>query len=105
VPTLLLAPLATAAGPTSPPPAEGFLDISSSTLARATREAALDNPELTWTSPAPGPGGERQTKRLNLFQAVNEGLATALASDERARRWSSAAAAAAGGVVHLPSQR
>jgi 2-oxoisovalerate dehydrogenase E1 component beta subunit len=70
----------------SAPPAEGFLDISSSTLSKQTREAALASPDIAWWASRHDVTVERSTKKLNLYQAVNEALATALATDDTARR-------------------
>ncbi|KAJ3219502.1 hypothetical protein HDU67_000915 [Dinochytrium kinnereticum] len=61
-----------------PPPAEGYHPgVGNSKFIKRTKDAALANPELKDIQ-----GSE--TKKLNLFQAVNEGLATALATDDRA---------------------
>ncbi|KAK4185551.1 putative mitochondrial 2-oxoisovalerate dehydrogenase subunit beta precursor [Podospora australis] len=63
---------------THPPNAKLNLptDYSTTSLLAQTTQSALDNPEL---SPEIRNG---TTKRMNLFQAVNDALATALAEDE-----------------------
>ena len=63
----------------SPPPAEGFLPgVSESAYIHQTPESALSLPELQ------GKLKTTETKKLNLCQAVNEGLQAALSSDETA---------------------
>jgi 2-oxoisovalerate dehydrogenase E1 component beta subunit len=62
----------------SPPPAEGFMaGLADSKIIMHTRDSVLQNPELKHL-------GQFETKKLNLFQAVNEALSTALESDEKA---------------------
>ncbi|KAI9096968.1 thiamine diphosphate-binding protein [Phlyctochytrium arcticum] len=62
----------------SPPPAEGFMPgVGSSAYILNSREQVLANPELAAVK-----NGE--TKKLNLFQSVNEAMDLALASDESA---------------------
>ncbi|KAJ3309236.1 hypothetical protein HDV04_006300 [Boothiomyces sp. JEL0838] len=62
----------------TPPPPEGFMaGVADSAFIRSTREAALNNPELAKIK-------NSETKKLNLFQSVNEALATALETDEKA---------------------
>ncbi|KAJ3281926.1 hypothetical protein HDU76_008812, partial [Blyttiomyces sp. JEL0837] len=62
----------------SPPPAEGFMQgVGSSKFIKHTKEQALNNPELKDVQ-------NSETKKLNLFQSVNESLAMALASDDKA---------------------
>ncbi|RUS26174.1 thiamine diphosphate-binding protein [Jimgerdemannia flammicorona] len=64
----------------SPPPAEGFMPgVMTSKLIKRTAEEALRNPELANTGAANG-----ETRKMNLFQAVNDAMAIALATDETA---------------------
>ncbi|KAI8849768.1 thiamine diphosphate-binding protein [Chytridium lagenaria] len=66
------------AAPAGPPPAEGYHPgVGNSKFIKRTKEAALANPELKDIQ-----GSE--TKKVNLFQAVNEALGTALATDDKA---------------------
>ncbi|KAI8575986.1 hypothetical protein K450DRAFT_258826 [Umbelopsis ramanniana AG] len=61
-----------------PPPAEGFLPgVADSKLLKRTPEEALRNPELAALSAANG-----ETEKMNFFQAINNALSTALATDE-----------------------
>ncbi|KAI9346425.1 thiamine diphosphate-binding protein [Zopfochytrium polystomum] len=63
----------------TPPPPEGFLPgMGSSRYLRHTKEQALQNPELK------GLIKTAETKKLNLFQAVNEALETAMSTDDKA---------------------
>ncbi|KAI5803341.1 thiamine diphosphate-binding protein [Peziza echinospora] len=55
------------------------IDFGTSTLLAHTSSAALANPELAAEVRSGAP-----TKKLNLFQAVNDGLATILEQDEKA---------------------
>ncbi|KAJ3100065.1 hypothetical protein HDU97_002501 [Phlyctochytrium planicorne] len=65
------------AQPSGPPPAEGYHPgVGSSKYIKRTKEAALANPELKGLK-------DSETKKLNLFQSVNEALAIALATDEK----------------------
>ncbi|TPX55071.1 hypothetical protein PhCBS80983_g05626 [Powellomyces hirtus] len=67
---------ASAAG--TPPPAEGFMpSVATSAFMNNTREKALANPELKAVAAG-------QTKKMNLFQSVNEAMDIALATDEKA---------------------
>ncbi|KAJ3192167.1 hypothetical protein HK101_006947 [Irineochytrium annulatum] len=62
----------------TPPPAEGYHQgVGNSKFIKRTKEAALANPELRELAGT-------ETKKLNLFQSVNEALFTALATDEKA---------------------
>ncbi|TPX71106.1 hypothetical protein SpCBS45565_g01263 [Spizellomyces sp. 'palustris'] len=66
------------ATPASPPPAEGFMPgVATSKFVKHTKEQALANPELSSLK-------NSETKKLNLFQSVNEAMDLALASDESA---------------------
>ncbi|EGF80716.1 hypothetical protein BATDEDRAFT_88045 [Batrachochytrium dendrobatidis JAM81] len=61
-----------------PPPAGGFLPgVNESKFIMDTKEKALANPELAAVK-------NSETKKLNLYQAVNEALSTALATDDKA---------------------
>ncbi|KAG0060686.1 hypothetical protein BGZ90_003927, partial [Linnemannia elongata] len=62
----------------SPPPAEGFLPgVANSKLIKHTHHDALRNPELAGVA-----NGE--TKKMNTFQAVNDAMSIALATDDTA---------------------
>ncbi|KAF9975750.1 hypothetical protein BGZ73_000500 [Actinomortierella ambigua] len=62
----------------NPPPAEGFMPgVANSKLIKHTQHDALRNPELA--SVANG-----ETKKMNLFQSVNDAMAIALATDDTA---------------------
>ncbi|KAG0370735.1 hypothetical protein BGZ54_004473 [Gamsiella multidivaricata] len=62
----------------SPPPAEGFMPgVANSKLIKNTHHEALKNPELA--SVANG-----ETKKMNTFQAVNDAMGIALATDNTA---------------------
>ncbi|GBC04919.1 hypothetical protein RclHR1_05950003 [Rhizophagus clarus] len=64
----------------SPPPAEGFLPgVEQSKFIKSTQEEALKNPELANTGVANG-----ETKRMNMFQAINDAMGIALTTDETA---------------------
>ncbi|KAJ3093150.1 hypothetical protein HK102_006066 [Quaeritorhiza haematococci] len=61
----------------TPPPAEGFsASAAASRLLRKTHESAISNPELN--------GLKSETKKMNLFQAVNNAMDIALQIDETA---------------------
>lgn len=65
----------------TPPPAEGFMaGLENSKLLHHTRDSLLTNTELQIA----GFTKNSESKKINLFQAVNEALATALESDEKA---------------------
>ncbi|KAG0086251.1 hypothetical protein BGZ93_000217 [Podila epicladia] len=62
----------------SPPPAEGFMPgVANSKLIKHTHHDALRNPELAGVA-----NGE--TKKMNTFQAVNDAMGIALATDDTA---------------------
>ncbi|CAJ0766079.1 425_t:CDS:2 [Entrophospora sp. SA101] len=64
----------------SPPPAEGFMrEVSYSKFIKSTQDDALKNPELVNTGVSNG-----ETKKMNLFQAINDALSIALTTDETA---------------------
>ncbi|KAF9227755.1 pyruvate dehydrogenase [Gyrodon lividus] len=73
-----------------PPPAGGQLtSVASSQLLRATRETALHTPGLTWSDehdagPVRNIVGGRETRKMNLYQAVRDALSIALAKDDTA---------------------
>ncbi|CAG8669933.1 13888_t:CDS:10, partial [Funneliformis caledonium] len=63
----------------TPPPAEGFMPgVSQSSFIKSTQEAALKNPEFDIGVV----NGE--TKKMNMFQAINDAMSIALATDETA---------------------
>ncbi|KAJ3128246.1 hypothetical protein HK100_009277 [Physocladia obscura] len=62
----------------SPPPAEGFMHgVANSKFIKNTKDACLRHPELSAVK-------DSETKKMNFFTAVNDALATALATDEKA---------------------
>ncbi|KAF9384529.1 hypothetical protein CPB97_005623, partial [Podila verticillata] len=62
----------------TPPPAEGFMPgVANSKLIKHTHHDALRNPELAGVA-----NGE--TKKMNTFQAVNDAMGIALATDDTA---------------------
>ncbi|KAJ3260570.1 hypothetical protein HDU77_001258 [Chytriomyces hyalinus] len=62
----------------SPPPAEGFMQgVATSKFIKATKEQALAHPELAAVK-------NSETQKMNYFTAVNDALATALATDDKA---------------------
>ncbi|KNE55062.1 2-oxoisovalerate dehydrogenase subunit beta, mitochondrial [Allomyces macrogynus ATCC 38327] len=64
----------------NPPPAEGFMPgVAHSKLIRGTPELALATPDLPAHIVKDG-----QTTKMNLFQAVNNAMDTALGTDEKA---------------------
>lgn len=70
-----------------PPPAGGELpSIVTSKLLRVTRETALKSPGLMWTSEpeSASPDGGRETRKMNMYQAVRDALGIALSTDESA---------------------
>ncbi|KAG6376276.1 pyruvate dehydrogenase [Boletus reticuloceps] len=72
------------------PPASGHLtSVASSQLLRLTRETALRTPGLTWTDesdsdPVRSMVGGRETRKMNVYQAVRDALSIALAKDDTA---------------------
>jgi len=84
-----LATVATDKGETSEgPPAEGHLpSVASSSYMRRTREGALHTPGLRWVQDEHTEGlmpGGRETRKMNMYQAVRDALGTALSKDETA---------------------
>ncbi|RIB00678.1 thiamine diphosphate-binding protein [Gigaspora rosea] len=62
------------------PPAEGFMtEVAQSKFVKNTREEALNNPELEETNVAQG-----ETKKMNMFQAINDAMRIALDTDDTA---------------------
>ncbi|ORY46095.1 Thiamin diphosphate-binding protein [Rhizoclosmatium globosum] len=62
----------------SPPPAEGFMQgVATSKFIKQTKEQCLSHPELAAVR-------NSETVKMNYFTAVNDALATALATDEKA---------------------
>ncbi|KAG8855564.1 hypothetical protein FRB91_001985 [Serendipita sp. 411] len=74
-------------GDNAPLPAGGELPgIATSKLLRTTRETALNTPGLSWAddgSISTADGG-RDTRKMNMYQAVRDALGTALAKDDNA---------------------
>ncbi|THH12018.1 hypothetical protein EW145_g269 [Phellinidium pouzarii] len=73
-----------------PPPPGGYLpSLASSRLLRTTRERALQAPGLKWTdedgtSPVREIVGGRDTRKMNLYQAVRDAMSHALMKDDTA---------------------
>ncbi|TDL24990.1 pyruvate dehydrogenase [Rickenella mellea] len=73
-----------------PPPAGGHLpSIATSKLLRTSRDAALRTPGLRWTDEDPsGPTrelvGGRETRKMNLYQAVRDAMSHAMMKDDTA---------------------
>ncbi|KAI0263364.1 pyruvate dehydrogenase [Gloeopeniophorella convolvens] len=73
-----------------PPPAGGHLpSIATSKLLRTTRDAALRAPGIRWLEDDPrGPlqdtVGGRETRKMNVYQAVRDAMSIALAKDDNA---------------------
>lgn len=72
------------------PPAGGHLpSIATSTILRSTRETALRTPGLRWldddaSSPSTVIVGGRETRKMNMYQAVRDAMSIALAKDDSA---------------------
>ncbi|KAH7889619.1 pyruvate dehydrogenase [Phlebopus sp. FC_14] len=89
-----VAPLAqrwqTTAAHVEPPPAGGHLSsVATSKLLRTTRDAALRAPALSWTddndsAPVQKVVGGRETRKMNMYQAVRDALSIALVKDDTA---------------------
>ncbi|KAN0077158.1 3-methyl-2-oxobutanoate dehydrogenase [Tylopilus felleus] len=77
-------------GTVEAPPAGGHLtSVASSQFLRLTRETALRTPGLTWTDeddsgPVRAIVGGRETRKMNMYQAVRDALSIALAKDDTA---------------------
>ncbi|KAJ7074170.1 pyruvate dehydrogenase [Mycena amicta] len=71
-----------------PPPAGGHLpSVATSQLLRSTREKALRTPGLQWNDvddPNAIAGVERETRKMNVYQAVRDALSIALTKDDNA---------------------
>ncbi|KAG8683972.1 hypothetical protein FRC09_015692, partial [Ceratobasidium sp. 395] len=66
-----------------PPPAGGHSSsVGQSPLLQTTREAALKNPGTVWKDQE-GENG-RETRKLNMYQALREAMSTALTKDDTA---------------------
>ncbi|KAJ3145524.1 hypothetical protein HDU89_007020 [Geranomyces variabilis] len=67
-----------ASAPGTPPPAEGFMpSVATSAFMNNTTDQVFKNPELKAFASS-------STKKMNLFQAVNEAMDVALATDDKA---------------------
>ena len=72
------------------PPAGGHLpSVSSSKVLATERDVALHTPGITWinggvSSPSNNILGGRETRKMNMYQALRDAMAIALAKDERA---------------------
>ncbi|THH17525.1 hypothetical protein EW146_g3307 [Bondarzewia mesenterica] len=72
---------------TEPPPAGGHLpSIATSKLLRSTRDASLRTPGIQWRDDADGPPGigGRETRKMNVYQAVRDAMSIALSKDDSA---------------------
>ncbi|KDQ07243.1 hypothetical protein BOTBODRAFT_180843 [Botryobasidium botryosum FD-172 SS1] len=71
-----------------PPPAGGHSPtIAHSPILRTTRDSALKTPGIVWGSDADHEDGDktgRDTRKMNMYQAVRDAMSTALANDESA---------------------
>ncbi|PBK78499.1 pyruvate dehydrogenase [Armillaria solidipes] len=73
-----------------PPPAGGHLpSIATSSLLRPTRDLAIRTPGLVWTDEdGSGPSrniiGGRETRKMNLYQAVRDAMSVAMSKDDHA---------------------
>ncbi|TFY70259.1 hypothetical protein EVG20_g2739 [Dentipellis fragilis] len=72
-----------------PPPAGGHLPgIATSKLLRTTRDAALRTPGISWKDDDGGAPtrefGGRETRKMNVYQAVRDAMSIALMKDETA---------------------
>lgn len=77
-------------GTVEPPPAGGHLpSIATSALLRTTREASLRTPTIRWADedssglPSDAIAG-RETRKMNLYQAVRDAMGIALTKDDTA---------------------
>jgi len=71
------------------PPAGGHMSVSSSKVLVTKRDTALRTPGIAWldggvSSPSNGSLGGRETRKMNMYQALRDAMAIALAKDERA---------------------
>ncbi|KAI6045567.1 pyruvate dehydrogenase [Pisolithus marmoratus] len=69
-----------------PPPAGGHLStVASSQFPRTTRDAALRTPGITWANEDTPPQniiGSRETRKMNMYQAIRDALSIVLAKDD-----------------------
>ncbi|KAG0701507.1 thiamine diphosphate-binding protein [Suillus ampliporus] len=87
LPTLSRRWQTTASTTVEPPPAGGHSSsVAASQLLRATRESALRTPGITWQDEESGHNivGGRETRKMNLYQAVRDALSISLAKDDTA---------------------
>ncbi|KAH9958311.1 thiamine diphosphate-binding protein, partial [Russula dissimulans] len=75
---------------TEAPPAGGHLpSVATSRILRTTREAALRTPGIKWldvdgSSPLQNTIGGRETRKMNVYQAVRDAMSIVLAKDDSA---------------------
>ncbi|EJD53169.1 pyruvate dehydrogenase [Auricularia subglabra TFB-10046 SS5] len=99
---LLVGPVRCASGTTAPggvdasatvepPPAGGSLpSLATSRLMRTTRDSALRTPGLHWSESTDAQSslspvaGQRQTQKMNMYQAIRDALSIALTKDDSA---------------------
>ncbi|KAF9019385.1 thiamine diphosphate-binding protein [Hymenopellis radicata] len=73
-----------------PPPAGGHLpSVATSSLLRTTRDVAVRTPGIVWADEdASGPSraivGGRETRKMNMYQAVRDAMSIALTKDDNA---------------------
>ncbi|KAG1890760.1 thiamine diphosphate-binding protein [Suillus subluteus] len=69
-----------------PPSTGGHSSVASSQLLRMTRESALRTPGISWQDEESDRNivGGRETRKMNLYQAVRDALSIALAKDDTA---------------------
>jgi 2-oxoisovalerate dehydrogenase E1 component beta subunit len=73
-----------------PPPAGGHLpSVSSSKVLLSKRDVALRTPGIAWINGGVSPPsndilGGRETRKMNMYQALRDAMAIALTKDERA---------------------
>ncbi|KAG1724760.1 thiamine diphosphate-binding protein [Suillus paluster] len=87
LPTLSRRWQTTASTTVEPPPASGHSSsVAASKLLRITRESALRTPGITWQDEESDRNivGGRETRKMNLYQAVRDALSIALAKDDTA---------------------
>lgn len=58
--------------------------VATSQLLRPTRDAALRTPGLVWKDEDTSSLGGRETRKMNVYQAVRDAMATAMAKDDSA---------------------
>ncbi|KZV73383.1 pyruvate dehydrogenase [Peniophora sp. CONT] len=68
-----------------PPPAGGHLpSVANSSILRTSRDSALRAPGLKFADDEPNSLAGRETRRMNLYQAVRDAMSIALAKDDTA---------------------